>query len=108
MPKVKLLTGAGAYSTTRDLLVYIRSADVNSLTPFQPGGSLNWVRTLFYNPCPVAIGDPAFTADHCSIDPNTGIAYGAGGAPYYASASGQADIGAAGVLPKYAFNGQSE
>lgn len=107
-PRVKLLTGATAYNTPRDLLVYFRSSDINSATIFQPGGSLNWVRTLFYNPCPVAIGDPAFNADGCSIDPVTGTAYGRGGAPYYASASGQADIGAAGVLPFYNFNGTAE
>jgi len=108
VPKVKLLTGAGSYSTTRDLLVYFRSADVNSPTKFEPGLALNWVRTLFYNPCPVVIGDPAFAADGCSIDPVTGLAYGSGGAPYYASSAGQADIGAAGVLPFYAFNGTTE
>jgi len=37
-----------------------------------------------------------------------GTAYGSGGAPYYASASGQADIGAAGVLPFYNWNGTTE
>ena len=108
-PKVKLLTGGTAFSTSRDLLVYFRTADLNGQTAsFQPGGQLNWLRTLFYNPCPVAIGDPNFTADGCSIDSITGIAYGKGGAPYYASAAGQADIGAAGVLPHYAYNAQSE
>ena len=108
VPKVKLLTGGTAYATTRDLLVYFRAADVNSATKFQPGLTLNWVRTLFYNPCPVPIGDPAFAADGCSIDPVTGVAYGSGGAPYYASSAGQADIGAAGVLPSYTFNGSAE
>ena len=108
VPHVQLLGGAGKYATTRDLLVYFRAKDINSPTIFQPGGSLNWVRTLFYNPCPVAIGDPNFAADGCSIDSVTGIAYGSGGAPYYAGAAGQADIGAAGVLPTYAFNGTAE
>jgi hypothetical protein len=107
-PKVQLLSGAGKYATSRDLLVYFRTKDIDSTIKFQPGGTLNWVRTLFYNPCPVGIGDPAFAADGCSIDGVSGIAYGSGGAPYYAGAAGQATIGASGVLPHYAWNGTSE
>jgi hypothetical protein len=51
---VKLLTGAGSYSTTRGLYILVRQRDVADTTgsfgvpfPFQVGGTKNWVQTLF-------------------------------------------------------------
>ena len=35
------------YNYARGLYVIVREADVQSATPFLPGGSLNWVNTLF-------------------------------------------------------------
>lgn len=105
VPKVQLFGSGTAFSVSRDLLVYFRSADINSPIKFQPGGTLNWVRTLFYNPCPVAIGDPNFAADGCSTDSTGLIGFGPGGAPYVDTFAGQTDISSAGVTPKYAFNG---
>jgi ABC-type phosphate transport system substrate-binding protein len=93
-PAVKFLTGTApdskqSYDDNRLLYIYFRKSDVNSSTPFEPGSSLNMVRTLLYNPCtPVA---PATTC--------TG--FGTGGAPFYDSSLGQADIAAAGINPFY-------
>jgi ABC-type phosphate transport system substrate-binding protein len=83
------------FGITRPLYMYFRDADVDSTKKFQPGGSLNWVRTMLYNPCPTP-GGPT-----CVID--GGVEYGPGGAPYFASAAGQAAISAAGVTPLYAY-----
>jgi ABC-type phosphate transport system substrate-binding protein len=51
---IKLLTGAGTYSTTRGLYILVRQSDVNATTstggipfPWQVGGTKNWVQTLF-------------------------------------------------------------
>ncbi len=80
-PNVKLWsTGVPAptdsgtlYYPTRPLYIYFRHADINSTTIFQPGGTLNWVRTMLYNP--------------------------GGATPYWCSAAGKADISAAGIIP---------
>jgi hypothetical protein len=111
VPQVKLWTTG--FNVPRDLLVYFRVADINepgagSAAHFQPGGTLDWVRTLFYNPCPVAIGDPAFGTDGCSTSADGLTGFGPGGAPYFASFAGQTDISRAGVTPKYAWNGTTE
>jgi hypothetical protein len=62
---------------TADLPYYVifREADFADPTPWQPGSTLNWVQTLFYNP-----GGPA---------------------PYVDSAPGHAILTAAGVTPPY-------
>lgn len=49
---VKLLTGtapdaSAAYVLNRSLYILVRDADVNSTTPMQVGGTLNFVKTLF-------------------------------------------------------------
>lgn len=83
-PNVKLWTtavtgtntptdGGALYYPTRPLYIYFRHAEINSTTPFQPGGSLNWIRTMLYNP--------------------------GGATPYWCSAAGKADISAAGIIP---------
>ena len=75
-PAVKLWTTAdtaGTFYPTRPLYIYFRHADINSTKAFQPGGSLNWVRTMLYNP--------------------------GGSTPYWCSGAGQADISAAGIIP---------
>lgn len=89
--------GAAVFNVSRPLYIYFRDADVNSTKMFQPGGTLNWVRTLLYNPCSAA----AASAGTCSTDAVTGASYGPGGAPYYASTAGQTLIAAAGISPTY-------
>lgn len=102
-PAVAYLTGTpsagGAlYNDNRNLYVYFRAADVTSGVAWQPGGTLNWVRTLFYNPCH---DNPPVAGDGCTSDPIAGEV-GPGGAPYYATSFGQALISAAGIAPAYA------
>lgn len=86
-PNVQLFTtgtptdGNTLYYPTRPLYIYFRHADINSTKKFQPGGTLNWVRTMLYNP--------------------------GGATPYFCSGAGQADISAAGIIPActYTANG---
>jgi len=67
-------TDSGAlFYPTRPLYIYFRHADINSTTIFQPGGTLNWVRTMLFNP--------------------------GGSTPYWCSAAGKADISASGIIP---------
>jgi ABC-type phosphate transport system substrate-binding protein len=79
VPNVKLLTsgspsdGQPIFYPTRPLYIYFRHADINSTKKFQPGGALNWVRTMLYNP--------------------------GGSTPYFCSAAAQSDISAAGIIP---------
>ncbi len=44
---ITLQTGVGSYHLARFLYIIMREADVSSATPFQVGGTLNWVKTLF-------------------------------------------------------------
>ena len=81
------------YNVSRDLLVYFRHADLASTKKFQPGSTLNWVRTLFYNPCTTGVG--------CVTDPITGQVYASSGAPYIATSAGQSLVSAAGIAPAY-------
>jgi ABC-type phosphate transport system substrate-binding protein len=74
-PGVKLLGGTGAYSSEVDHYVIFRQSDLSLATPMEPGGSLNWVKTLFSN---------------------TG-----GATPYFAKPAGQTLIAAAGTTPHY-------
>jgi hypothetical protein len=77
-PGVVLLSGTsvngGAASLNIALSDYFvwRANDTTIGTPYQPGGTLNWVKTLFYNPS---------------------------GTPYIFSAEGQTLIAASGVTP---------
>jgi hypothetical protein len=76
----------------RPLYIYFRDSDVNSPTAFEPGSTLNWVRSLFYNPC----SGTGHTTGCVTIG---GVTYGPGGQPYYATDAGQGLISAAGVDP---------
>ena len=54
-PGVAQLTGAPSdanpvYNDTRNLNIVYRWTDQISTTPWQPGGTLNWAKTLFCNP----------------------------------------------------------
>jgi hypothetical protein len=80
-PAVQLLTGKTdtatdtAYSSVVNHYVIFRQSDLASTTPMEPGGSLNWAKTLFSN-----LG---------------------GTQPFFERATGQALIAAAGTTPKY-------
>jgi hypothetical protein len=99
-PTVKFLTGTPStgtlYQDNRNLYIYFRDSDLASTTPFEPGGSLNWLRTLFANPCTGA----GHTTGCTTVG---GITYGPGGPPYIAQSPGQALISAAGINPEYIF-----
>ena len=54
-PGVKLLTGtapdgSAAYDSPITDYVIFRQSDATITTPFEPGGSKNWVQTLFSDP----------------------------------------------------------
>jgi hypothetical protein len=97
-PAVQLITtgtpsdGNALFDVSRPLYIYFRDSDVTSATAWQPGGTLNAVRTLFYNPCLsgqtgcVTVGTQTF---------------GPGGPPYIDTSAAQADIAAAGITPVY-------
>jgi ABC-type phosphate transport system substrate-binding protein len=78
-PGIKLLNGAPGDGTVYDSpitdYVIFRQSDATISTPMEPGGSKNWVQTLFSDP--------------------------GGSAPLVAKSSGQALIAAAGVTPVY-------
>jgi hypothetical protein len=84
--------GGAILNDQRPLYIYFRDSDVNSTTAFEPGSTLNWVRSLFYNPCSGA----GHTTGCVTIGTTT---YGPGGVPFYQTSSGQALIAAAGVDP---------
>jgi ABC-type phosphate transport system substrate-binding protein len=87
---------AGAlYNAPRGLYVYFRHSDINSTKKFQSNAQLNWVRTLFYNPCDGFIPGACVTVN--------GTQYGPGGQPYIATDFGQALISAAGIVPTYTY-----
>jgi hypothetical protein len=88
--------GTASWTSTRNLLIYFRAAAVDATSGWQPGTTLNPIRTLFYNPCDAA----AQAAGPC-VTINS-VQYGPGGQPWYAKTSGgQADIAAAGITPAY-------
>jgi ABC-type phosphate transport system substrate-binding protein len=78
-PGVKLLTGTPGDGTVYDSPItdyaIFRQSDATSSTPFEPGGTRNWVNTLFSNP--------------------------GGTSPFFEKPAGQALIAAAGVTPNY-------
>lgn len=78
-PGVKLLSGTPGDGTVYDSpitdYVIFRQSDATSTTPFEPGGSRNWVNTLFSNP--------------------------GGTTPFFGKSAGQALIAASGVTPDY-------
>jgi ABC-type phosphate transport system substrate-binding protein len=78
-PGVSALTGAPGdgnivYNSEVDHYVLFRQSDLNSATPMEPGGSRNWVQTLFSS---------------------------TGAAPFFAKSSGKALVAAAGTTPVY-------
>ena len=97
-PAVKLVTsgtpsdGGGLFDISRPLFIYFRDSDVTSTTPWQPGSTLNAVRTLFYNPC---------LSGQTGCVTIGGVTYGPGGQPFFATAGAQSDISAAGINPMY-------
>jgi ABC-type phosphate transport system substrate-binding protein len=97
-PLVKLITtgtpsaGGALFDVSRPLYIYFRDSDVTSTTAWQPGGTLNAVRTLFYNPC--------LSGQTGCVTVN-GVQFGPGGPPYFDTAAAQADISAAGIIPAY-------
>ena len=77
---MKLLTGtppdaAAVYASPITDYVIFRQSDATSTTPFKPGGSHNWVQTLFSNP--------------------------GGSTPLVGKSAGKALIAASGVTPNY-------
>jgi periplasmic binding family protein len=76
-PGIALIAGTGTASTqiyddVRGLFIILRNSDVNSTTAWQPGGTLNWAKTLFW-----------------------------GSTSYYGSGNGDPFITAAGGVPSY-------
>lgn len=80
----------GVFDVTRTLYLYFRNTDLTSTAGWQPGTTLNWVRTLFYNPCSAGMTGCVTSGD------NT---YGPGGAPYIQTTAGQTLLEDAGVMP---------
>jgi ABC-type phosphate transport system substrate-binding protein len=79
-PGVKFLNGATpdsgtAYDSPITDYIIFRESDATSTTPLEPGGTKNWVQTLFSDP--------------------------GGTAPYFDKAAGQALLAAAGITPIY-------
>jgi ABC-type phosphate transport system substrate-binding protein len=72
---VQLHTASGAWNTPFSYFVIFRESDYNSNTAWQPGGTLNWVQTLFFNPT--------------------------GPKPYVDTAAGKSLLSSAGVNPTY-------
>jgi ABC-type phosphate transport system substrate-binding protein len=73
-PGIKLLTGGSSYDSVVKHYVVFRETDVTD-GPFQPGGTLNWVKTLFSNP--------------------------GGTKPFFDRPTGEALLQAAGITPAY-------
>ena len=83
-PGIGLLAGAPGdsnpvYASGVTDYVIFRQKDATSLSPFQPGGSLNWVQTLFSNP--------------------------GGSAPFFAKPLGKSLVAASGVTASYVDKG---
>jgi hypothetical protein len=73
-PGIKLLTGTASFTAPVKHYVVFRESDTTD-SAFQPGGSLNWVQTLFSNP--------------------------SGTKPFFDRATGEALLTAAGITPDY-------
>jgi hypothetical protein len=69
-PGIALIAGVGTgstqvYNDVRGLFIIFRNSDVNSTTVWQPGGTLNWAKTLFWGTTSYygnGNGDPFITA----------------------------------------------
>ena len=86
---------AARCSTTRPLYIYFRHADINSTTIFQPGGTLNWVRTMLYNPCSGA-------GAHHRLRDRRRQRLRTRRSTVVRESGGQANISASGITPTYA------
>ena len=84
-------TSSAPYDDRRPLYIYFRHVDITSGTIWEPGGTLNWVRTMFYNPCTATITSStiltgsAATAAGCSAG-GFGDEVGPGGEPFFQKA----------------------
>lgn len=76
---------AGAYQADLPYYVIFRESDITSSTPWQPGSTLNWVKTLFYNP------------DYVDAQTTPDVP-----APWVESAAGQQLISSLGIQATYA------
>jgi ABC-type phosphate transport system substrate-binding protein len=79
-PGVSLLTGTApdsgtVYSDAVNHYVIFRQSDLTSATPMEPGGSLNWIQTLF--------------------------SHGTGTPPFFDRSAGEVLVAAAGTTPNY-------
>lgn len=99
LPAVKVLAttgnagdGSPVFDPTRPLYIYFRDSDIYSTVPFQPGTTVNWLNTLFYNPC--LAGQTG-----CVSGPAGANEYGPSGQPYIDQAGGQQLLTDAGVTP---------
>lgn len=81
---ITLDTGAGAFKANIPYYVIFRLSEVTSATPWQPGSTLNWVQTLFYN--------PNYENDPTSAPP-----------PFVKSPAGQAILAQLGLTPTYGY-----
>jgi hypothetical protein len=69
-PGIAVIAGVGTgtsqvYNDVRGLFIILRNSDVNSGTAWQPGGTLNWAKTLFWGSTSYygsGNGDPFITA----------------------------------------------
>lgn len=93
-PPVQVLSGTTgdnvpAFDPSRPLYIYFRDSDITSTAPFQPGSTVNWLNSLFYNPCNGQA--------NCVSGPAGANEYGPAGPPYIDQAEGQTLLGDAGV-----------
>ncbi|GAA4710931.1 substrate-binding domain-containing protein [Nocardioides conyzicola] len=86
---IQLLTSGSNFIADIPYYVVFRESDVDSDTPWQPGSTLNWVQTLFYNPD----YDPEEPGD---VTP-----------PFVASAAGKAILESIGLTPLYVDHGNT-
>jgi len=94
--------GNPVFDQQRPLYLYFRNSDLTSTTKFQSTSTLNWLETLFYNPCSPA----ELSAHQCSLDPQ-GFETGPGGVPWIDQSAGQTALSDAGVTPVDTLNGTS-
>ncbi len=109
--EVVLHTTGGWWTTTRNIYIYFRSAELNNqVDAFQPGFNINLIRTLFANPCSgTAFDGTALTGvsgvNGCTttVEAYGSTVWGPGGAPVIAQSASQALISTAGFRPTYAY-----
>lgn len=95
-PPVRVIPSAASFN--RNLFLYFRDSDIASTKTFQPGGSKNWLNTLFYNPC-TAAAQAAGTCVTSTDAEGASVQYGPGGAPDIDTSTGVQAMLDAGVTP---------